>query len=80
MFNQIHIYLYVSMTTYTGCSSTHSSPAEDSIANDDMNEDIEDEDEDDDMDKSDSPDSGIQEDSDIECPDWTELNSTLDIR
>jgi len=66
----------------SGCSSTHSSPAEDSITNDDMNEDIEDEeeDDDDDMDKSDSPDSGIQEDSDIECPDWTELNSTLDIR
>ena len=36
--------------------------------------------EEEDMDKSDSPDSGIQEDSDMECPDWTELNSTLDIR
>jgi len=60
----------------SGCSSVNSSPAEGSITNDDMDEDEDDED----MDKSDSPDSGIQEDSDIECPDWTELNSTLDIR
>ena len=29
---------------------------------------------------SSSPDSGIQEDSDIEFPDWTELSSTLDLR
>jgi len=29
---------------------------------------------------SSSPDSGIQEDSDVEYPDWTELSSTLDIR
>merc|ERR1711963_580188 len=58
----------------SGCSSVNSSPAEGSITNDD-NDDM-----DEDMDKSDSPDSGIQEDSDIECPDWTELNSTLDIR
>ena len=27
-----------------------------------------------------SPDSGIQEDSEEECPDWTQLSSTLDIR
>ena len=27
-----------------------------------------------------SPDSGIQEDSESECLDWTELNSTLDLR
>jgi len=52
-------------------SESSSCPAEDSINNDYDQED---------MDKSDSPDSGIQEDSDIECPDWTELNSTLDIR
>merc|ERR1711953_263929 len=38
------------------------------------------EEEEEDMDKTDSPDSGIQEDSDMECPDWTELSSTLDIR
>ena len=39
-----------------------------------------DDDEDDLEDKHDSPDSGIQEDSEAECPDWTELNSTLDMR
>ena len=27
-----------------------------------------------------SPDSGIQEDSELEFPDWTELSSTLDMR
>jgi len=52
-------------------SSSCPADAEDGISNDYDQ---------DDMDKSDSPDSGIQEDSDIECPDWTELNSTLDIR
>ena len=56
----------------SGSSSGHPSIEDDVIKDDD--------DEDDDIDKSASPDSGIQDDSEAEYPDWTELNSTLDIR
>jgi len=56
----------------SGSSSGNPSIEDDVINNDDE--------EDDDIDKSASPDSGIQDDSEAEYPDWTELNSTLDIR